>query len=165
MLMRRMPSRPGGRGQGWRGIALALVLCAVVYGFWKNTERQMEVIGQRGSVMDETGSLDKDELEKLRELAAALKENYGVKTLVTVVKDEILWPKEGGAALELFIAVAPARKEAVLSFSPLLRRGLGEEFCYNLQHDVLEAKLREGKVFEALSESLSRIWRQLGSIS
>lgn len=165
MLLRRAPSMPGGKGQGWRSIALVLVLCVVVYGFWKNTQHQMEVIGHRGTVMDETGALTKSELNELRELAAALKENYGVKTLVTVNQDEIIWPKEGGAALELFIAVSPKRKEAVLSFSPLLRRGLGEEFCYGLQHDVLEAKLREGKLFEALSESLNRIWHQLGSIS
>ena len=165
LSMKRMPPLSGGRGQGLRSIALVLVLCAVAYGFWKNSERQVELIGQRGMVMDDAGVLSRDELGKLRELALALKENYGVKTLVTTSRDEIVWPEEGAAALELFIAVSPSRKEAVLSFSPLLCRGLGEEFCYNLQHEVLEAKLREGRTFEALSESLSRIWHQLGSIS
>ncbi len=164
LSIKRMPPLPGGRGQGWRSIALVLVLCAVAYGFWKNSERQIELIGQRGTVMDDAGVLSKDELGKLRELTLALKENYGVKALVTVNRDEIIWPEEA-TALELFIAVSPSRKEAVLSFSPLLRRGLGEEFCYNVQHEVLEAKLREGRTFEALSESLSRIWHQLGSIS
>ena len=67
LRMRRMPSFPKGRGQGWRGMALVLVFCAVIYGFWKNTESQMELIGQRGTVIDETGTLSKDQLDKLIE--------------------------------------------------------------------------------------------------
>ena len=77
--MRSMPLLPKGNGRGWRGIALILVLGAALFGFWKNAERQMQIIGQRGAVMDEVGSLTGDQLDKLREMSAALKENYGVK--------------------------------------------------------------------------------------
>ena len=163
--MRRMPLLPKGNGRGWRGIALVLVLGAALFGFWKNAERQMQIIGQRGAVMDEIGSLTGDQLDKLREMSAALKENYGVKVTILVSKGEIEWPKSGEAPLELFIAVAPEHEEAVMSFSPLLRRGLDEEFCYKLQHEVLEAQVRDGQLFRALAESLTRLWQRLGAIS
>lgn len=153
------------RGRGWRSIALVLVMCAVVYGFWRNAENQIDVIGKRGAVMDETETLAKTELDTLREMAAALKESYGVKTTVLVSKDEIEWPKDGAASLELFIAVVPERKEVVMSFSPLLRRGLDEEFCYKLQHEVLQPQVNAGQVFQGLSESLTRLWQRLGAIS
>ena len=163
--MRRLPARPTGKGQGWRTVALALVLCAVVYGFWKNTENQMQIIGQRGAVIDEIGALNKEQLDNLREMTAALKKNYGVKTTILLAKDEIEWPKGGETPLELFIAIAPERQEMVMSFSPLLRRGLDEEFCYKLQHEVLGKQAREGQIFRGLSESLTRLWQRLGSIS
>ena len=165
LRMRRMPPLPKGRGQGWRGMALALVFCAVIYGFWKNTENQMELIGQRGAVMDETGTLSKDQLDNLREMAAALKDGYGVKTRIVISKGEIEWPKGGETALELFIAVAPDRSEAVMRFSPLLRRGLDEDFCYQLQHSVLNKLVGEGQIFQALAQSLTRLWQRLGVIS
>ncbi len=165
LSLRHLSSLPKGRGQGWRSIALVLILCGVVYGFWKNAERQIDVIGQRGAVMDETGSLDKDQLDKLREMVSALKETYGVKTVVLISNAEIDWPKGGEASLELFIAVVPERKEVVMSFSPLLRRGLDEEFCYNLQHEVLGAQVKNGQVFHGLAESLTRLWQRLGAIS
>ena len=165
LRMRRMPSLPRGRGQGWRGMALALVFCAVIYGFWKNAENQMELVGRRGAVMDETGTLTKDQLDNLREMATALKDGYGVKTRIVISKGEIEWPRGEGTALELFIAVAPDRSEAVMHFSPLLRRGLDEEFCYKLQHDVLNKLVAEGQVFRALAQSLTKLWQRLGSIS
>lgn len=165
LRMRRMPPFPKGRGQAWRGMALVLVFCAVIYGFWKNTESQMELIGQRGAVMDETGTLSKDQLDNLREMAAALKNSYGVKTLIVVSKGEIEWPRGEEMPLELFIAVAPERSEAVMRFSPLLRRGLDEDFCYQLQHDVLNKLLREGQIFQALAQSLTKLWQRLGAIS
>ena len=165
LRMRRMPPLPKGRGQGWRGMALALVFCAVIYGFWKNTESQMELIGQRGAVRDETGMLAKDQLDNLREMAAALKNSYGVKTLIVISKDEIQWPKGEEMPLELFIAVAPERSEAAMHFSPLLRRGLDEDFCYQLQHDVLNKLVSEGQIFRALAQSLTKLWQRLGAIS
>lgn len=165
LCMRRMPRLPRGKGQGWRSIALILVLGAALYGFWKNAEQQMQVIGQRGAIMDETDSLTNEQLDKLREMAAALKESYGIKVTMLISKDEIEWPKGGEAPLELFIAVIPERKEVVMSFSPLLRRGLDEEFCYKLQHEILAARVREGQIFRGLTESLTRLWQRLGSIS
>ena len=165
LSIRRMPLLPKGNGRGWRSIALILVLGAALFGFWKNAERQMQVIGQRGAVMDETDSLSAEQIDKLREMSAALKENYGVKVTILVSKGEIEWPAGGEAPLELFIAVAPESREVVMSFSPLLRRGLDEEFCYRLQHEVLETQVREGQLFRALTESLTRLWQRLGSIS
>ena len=165
LSMRRLPERPKGKGQGWRTVALVLVLCAVIFGFWKNTENQMQIISQRGAVMDEIGALTKDELNNLREMTAALKTNYGIKTTILLTSGEIVWPAGGEAALELFIAVAPNQQEVVMSFSPLLRRGLDEELCYKLQHEVLGAQVRAGQIFRGLSESLTRLWQRLGSIS
>ncbi len=163
--MKRLPPLPTGRGQGWRGIALALLLCAVLYGFWKNAENHLDLIGRRGMVTDETGSLSRENLDNLREMAAALKDSYGVNAMILVSKGDVEWPKAGKAPLELFIAVVPGEARAVIHFSPLLRRGLDEDFCYQLQHDVLDKLVREGHVFRALSESLTRLWQRLGAIS
>jgi uncharacterized membrane protein YgcG len=165
LRLQRFPPLPKGKTQGWRSMALVLILCVVTYGFWKNAERQMEVIGLRGAVMDEVGILSKEQLNDLREMVSALKENYGVKTSVLISKDDIEeWHKESSAPLELFIVVVPSRKEAAMSFSPLLRRGLDEEFCYRLLHEILEPQVREEQIFNGLAESLSRLWRRLGNM-
>ena len=142
------------------------ITCLDCAGKFEAAVRQMPgVVSASLNPMTGRLTLTGDQLDKLREMSAALKENYGVKVTILVSKGEIEWPKSGEAPLELFIAVAPEREEAVMSFSPLLRRGLDEEFCYKLQHEVLEAQVRGGQLFRALAESLTRLWQRLGSIS
>ncbi len=165
LSMRRMPPFPRGKGQAWRAFALVMVLCAVVWGFWKNTERQMDHILQRGLVVDETDTLNTDQLANLREMVSALKSTYGVKAAVHVFKEEIIWPEDSDSPLQVFLGVVPDKKEAVLSFSPLLRRGLGEEFCYQLQHVVLSGYVEKDDIFHGLAECLTRLWHRLGAIS
>lgn len=136
MRLFRLPRRDKkytGEETSWqrffRYIIIALLFCAVIWGFWLNNQRRMEMLKKPAPTrIDKTGSLDGDQERQLAEFVDAFRYTYGVD-LILSVSDEplpatLLTPEQ--RAGNLLLALSPRYFQVRLEAPPLAAHALGD---------------------------------------
>lgn len=119
--------------QALRFLLLIGVFGLVAWLFWQNTEKSMDAIQSRGTVWDQTESLDSDTRSVIREFATHFQDQYGIELKIHVTnepdaEDRDLDPKT------LLISVYPEREQVrivaprYLALDPGLLRYLETDF-------------------------------------
>lgn len=129
-----------------RMAGLMLVMGLVVFGFWKNSERNMERLNARFGLSDETGSLSPDEREHVQAFIAALRKNYGIEARVQITRERPKPPEPDGKTL--YVGLCPAEKSAVAQLPPLMARALGPDFARMLVDDHFPFHYAPGKSWQ-----------------
>lgn len=109
---------------------LLLVLGAVVFGFWKNSERNMERLNASLGLSDEVRGLSQDERDHVQDFIAALRKDYGLEARVQVARAGLTPPSADGKTL--FIGLCPEEKTALVQLPPLAASALGPDFARQL---------------------------------
>lgn len=156
-------SRASSQGSGSliRSLLLVLVFGACAWGFWVNSQRQIERLNARGTVWDETGGTSEEDRAAMRSIAGMFQKRYGLSVRVAIRKEGPLdaVPPDDKTIL---IAVAPGSGEADILVPPLVRRGLPPTFFDDLKKEILAPSLTRGTYEDGIIRALHRLWTALG---
>lgn len=143
----------------FRHVLLALLFCAVIWGFWMNNERRLNAV-KRGSAaftVDATGLLGEKELEKLALYQERFHQVYGLNLVVAVRKKPIetpfLAPGERGGTV--FIGLCPKARQALIELPPLVEAALGQSLAEHLRREHFLPYFNSGLWPEGLAEGLN----------
>ena len=150
------------REQLARSLLLIIVIAATAWGFWKNSERQIDQLNTRGSVWDEAQVLSDSEKAGLRDIVKLFKEHYGLTVLIHIRNGTIQPPSPDGKTI--FIGLAPSSGDAVVAVPPLVRRALPQGFLEKLEKGPLSQAMTVGEYEWGLTEALHQIWTVLGDM-
>lgn len=112
---------------------LFLVLGAVGFGFWKNSERQMERLNARYGLADEVKGLSDDERAQAQDFITALRKDYGIEARIQLTQGRSTPPAPDGKTL--FLGLHLEEKTAVVQLPPLVARALGPDFARSLEQE------------------------------
>lgn len=129
-----------------RMAGLMLVMGLVVFGFWKNSERNLERLNARFGLSDETKSLSPDEREHVQAFIAALRKTYGIEARVQITRERPKPPEPDGKTL--YLGLCPAEKTAVAQLPPLMARALGPDFARKLVEEHFPFHYAPGKSWQ-----------------
>lgn len=142
-----------------RGVGLVAVFGLAALLFSWHFERKARMIESQQSIWDQTGALSEKQKEFIRGFARSLKSGYGF--------DFRLWVRPGPAEapeprpMTAFLGVYPEAREVVVSFPPLLARGLGEGFVHDLSRTYFDGRWDDGSWPDGVSLALIGIWEKL----
>lgn len=145
-----------------RLMLLLAVFAAVGWGFWKNSERTMEMLEARGTVWDQTETLEQDQRKAIRDYAKLFENEYGLELKVHVVREELDMPALDSKTL--FLGVNLQERDVVLHFPPLVDKALPQ----GLRVDLVERfhpHIQDHTWPQAIVLTLRRIWDELGDVS
>lgn len=121
-----------------RALRMVLLVCvfgAVFWGFWGNSQRRLEELGRRSVLYDETGELTKADKEVLFARARVFQSVYGLRLNVRVhTKASSL---REATHHDIFLDIAPARGEVIVTLPPLLQRAAGERAIRDVEDAFL----------------------------
>lgn len=155
-IMARSP-----REQLVRSLLLIIVIAATAWGFWKNSERQIDRLNTRGSVWDEAQVLSDSDKTRLRDIVKLFKDRYGLAVLIHVRREKIVAPSQDDKTI--FIGAVPSSGETCIMVPPLVRRALPQGFLENLEKDPLGLAIQAEACEYGLTETLHQIWVALDS--
>ncbi len=158
----RLNIAPRGRTPGekfLRSIGMVVVFAAVAYAFWLNTQNTMERLQARNALWDETGIMNKQELDYLKGFTRSMRERFGVKTVIQVRKTRITPPEADNK--EVFIGLCPPEKQIVLQFPGLIRHALGPDFIAYLRDKHFKNSFSDKGWISALQTAVAMIWEKL----
>ena len=150
------------KGRALRVLLLAGVFAAVLWGFWSNSQRRLEDLGRQNVLHDATGEITKAEKEALFAKARFFQTAYGLALKVQVHK--------GSSALreatprDIFLDIAPARREVILTLPPLVRRAVGEGFVTKVE-DAFIPYFEAGTWKKALPAVLDILQTKMDEVS
>jgi hypothetical protein len=142
------------------GILFAIVL----WGFWMNSERQMErVILRAATQIDSTGLLARDQEEQVLRYAQRFFEAYGLKLQVEI-KNEPLSDKKARAAGSVYLGLNPAAGEALFYAPPLVAAALGEDLIRQVREEHFQPYFAAGNWPEGLAAALNLLSTNLDKV-
>ena len=144
------------REQLVRSLLLIMVIAATAWGFWKNSERQIDRLNTRGSVWDEAQVLSDSDKTALRDIVKLFKDRYGLTVLIHIRKERIVQPTPDDKTI--FIGAVPSSGEVLIAVPPLVRRALPKGFLEKLEKDPLPWAMEAGAYERGLAETLHQIW-------
>lgn len=147
------------REQLVRGLLLVIVIAATVWGFWKNSERQIDRFNTRGTVWDETQTLSDSDKAELRDIAKLFKDRYGLTVLIHLRKEKLVPPAADDKTI--FIGAIPETGEVLITVPPLVRRSLPPDFIKKLEKEPLPQAMQSGAYEQGLAATLHQIWAVL----
>ena len=126
--------------------ALLLVVGAVVLGFWKNSERNMERLNASLGLSDEVLGLSADERDHVQAFITTLRKDYGIEARVQVSRSRPTAPEPDGKTL--YLGIGPEEKTAVVQLPPLVARSLGPDFARQLEQEHFPFYFAPGKSWQ-----------------
>lgn len=126
-----------------RMAGLMLVVGLAVWGFWKNSERNMERINARAGLSDEIHGLSPDQRAHAQAFITALRKDYGIEARVRISETPQAPPEADGKTL--YIGLCPAQKAAVVQLPPLMAGTLGPDFIRTLTEEHFPFHYQPGK--------------------
>lgn len=142
-----------------RLVLLIAVFSGVAYAFWLNTERTMQRLATRGTVYDQTETMQKAEKKALRDFAGLFKDEFGLQLKFYVVTEAVSLPELDGKTI--FMGVNPATGQVLVDFPPLVRKALGDELMYRLQNEFIPARLESHGTARSLLDATALVWNKL----
>lgn len=158
----RDTTRESPKGRLLRMLLLAGVFALVLWSFWSNSQRRLEDLGRQGALRDATGEFTQAEKEALFARARFFQSAYGLTLKIHVHK--------GSSALreatprDVFLDIAPARREVILTLPPLVRRAVGEGFAAKVE-DAFIPYFEAGTWKEALPAALNLLQTKMDEVS
>lgn len=158
----RDATRESPKGRLLRMLLLAGVFALVLWGFWSNSQRRLEDLGRQNVLRDATGEFTQAEKEALFAKARFFQSAYGLALKVQVHK--------GSSSLreatprDVFLDIAPARREVILTLPPLVRRAVGEGFVTKVE-DVFIPYFAAGTWKKALPAALDLLQTKMDEVS
>ena len=146
----------------FRVLAMILVLLAVIWAFWKNTDRTLDMIETRAAIYDQTGEMTDETKEFTRSFASSLREEFGLDFRLQVMNDALDPPELDQKTV--YIGLRPSWQESLVVFPPLVERALGQDFRLAIQEGVLQEGMQTGRWQGALVETLIMIYEGLTGI-
>ena len=145
-----------------RILLMGLILCAVIWGFWQNTEKQLKEINSRYSVLDEPPVLTLEERRGLQEMIDEFKSRYGTDVKMEIISTALQKPETERPVI--YLGINQETDEVLLTFPPLLRKVLGDGFAQKLIVEQITPRLAKKEYADALADSLRAIWLELGKL-
>ena len=145
-----------------RILLMGLILCAVIWGFWQNTEKQLKEINSRYSVLDEPPVLTLEERRGLQEMINEFKSRYGTEIKMEIISTALQKPETERPLI--YLGINQETDEVLLTFPPLLRKALGDGFAQKLIAEQITPRLAKKEYADALADSLRAIWLELGKL-
>lgn len=112
----------------FRYILIALLFCAVIWGFWINNERRMEMLKKPAPArIDNTGTLSDEQQGALASYADRFREVYGIALVLTIGDDpfpeDLLPPRERSGTM--LLGLSPRNNQVIFLLPPLAEAALG----------------------------------------
>lgn len=117
--------------RGLRPIFLAIVLAAVCWGFWTNSQRRMETIAMQGLFSDEADALTGEHRAVVLQHLLSFKKDFGIPLEVHIRKRPPALADHNPS--RMYLDVVPEVGRAYLFLPPLVRHAVGEEFVRDLE--------------------------------
>ena len=145
-----------------RVLLMLLIFCAVIWGFWQNTENQLKEISSRGNVWDEPAVLTPEERRGLQEMINEFKSRYGTDVRMDIIGTPLQKPKTERPLI--YLGIQQETGEVLVSLPPLLRKALGDDFAQKLISEQITPRLPQKEYADAMANSLRAIWLELGKL-
>lgn len=142
-----------------RSLALLLVLAAVVWAFYENNKRVVEMLNKDSAVYDETDTLDKDQRKFIVSFVRSLRSQYGLACKIQIFGGDFVPPEIDTKTM--YIGLAPSLRQVVLIFPPMMRSALGAEFIESLKTEHFLPAFQEGDWPSAIEIVLVEIFNKL----
>lgn len=155
-------ARESSKGRLLRMLLLAGVFALVLWGFWSNSQRRLEELGRQSVLRDATGEFTQAEKEALFAKARFFQSTYGLALKVQVHKEPSALRE--ATPRDIFLDIAPARREVILTLPPLVRRAVGEGFITKVE-DIFIPYFEAGIWKKALPAALDVLQTKLDEVS
>jgi len=147
----------------FRSLALVLVFAAVIWAFYENNKRVVDVLNQEGAVYDETKTLDTSQKKFIVSFTRSLQDEYGLDCKIQIFGGDFVVPNLDGKTM--YMGLAPSIGEVKLRFPPMMRKTLGKDFIESLKTTFLLPSLKEGDWPMAIQEVLMEIYKKLEQLN
>jgi hypothetical protein len=147
------------------GLVLVVGLCG--WGFWANSQRQMDRLNSRLGLGDQDKLLTEPQRMQVQAFITTLRQRYGIEARVQVTSAAPLppSPEDKDAGKTLFIGLSPTQKIAVVTLPPLVDRALGPDFARQLAEEHFPFYFTPGKNWQkGLLLALDLIETRLASL-
>jgi len=113
----------------FRYVLIALIFCAVVWGFWLSNERRVEMMKKPSAPrIDSTGTLSDEQQSALASYADTFQEVYGITLVLTVsnepLPDGLLQARDRPGTM--LLGLSPKNNQVLLETPPLIEAALGQ---------------------------------------
>lgn len=115
----------------FRPFFLLIIVLAVCWGFWNNTERRIDLIVGQSLFSDETQTVSAAQRDELVELLKTFKRDFGVSLEVHVRKKPP--PLNAGDTSKLYFDIVPSQGRVYMTLPPLVRHAVGPEFIRDME--------------------------------
>ena len=145
----------------FRIVLIGLLFTGVLWGFWMNSERQMNRVMQNAAPrIDATGTLSPAQLELLQTYGLRFFAEYGIRIQVEV-RNSALSEAQAKKTGSMYLGLNPQSGQALFYAPPLAAAALGEEFIRRLNQEHFSAYFAAGNWPQGLAEALSMISTRL----
>ena len=124
------------KGKVFRPVILMLILAAVCWGFWTNSQKRIEAIAVQGLFSDETGSVPAEQKERIQDLLKSFKKDFGVPLEMHIRKQPPGLDSKDSS--RIYIDIVPSQGRAYLSLPPLVRHAVGVEFIRDMERSFAQ---------------------------
>lgn len=139
------------------GLKSALVL---IWNQQRDRSASLEqAMHEDAALLDETGALDDATRRFVQRFAEGLERDFAQKAVIRVFRGEIVVPDLDNRTM--FLGLAPASRQVIVSFPPIMRRALGADFERKLMTEHFPPYFASGDWPLGLKTALIRIWRTL----
>lgn len=119
----------------FRYVIIALLFCAVIWGFWLNNQRRMEMLKKPVSAsIDSTGSLNTEQERQLSEFQEQFRRAYGIPLSIHVGRARDIADALRSEPDSVRIGIAPDSAQVIFDVPPLAAAALGEPLTLYLRH-------------------------------
>jgi hypothetical protein len=151
----------------FRYILISLLFCAVIWGFWINNERRMEMLRKpAAAALDSTGTLSGEQERSLAAFQERFGKVYGINLVIVIRPEPFPEPYLTGSerAGTIFLGLCPPNRQVVLEMPPLAEASLGGTLAGYLREEHFEPFFIAGNWPEGLVQALNIMTRQLDSV-
>lgn len=142
-----------------RTLAMLLVVLVVMWAFYKNNENVLERVQKTRTVWDETGQMNRDDIDFLRGFVKSLKDTFGLNCQIQIFKGDVVVPEVD--AKTLYVGLSPARRQVVMEFPALMRPALGAPFMDSLRDEHFAQAFDDNEWIRELKIAMTMIWSRL----
>ncbi|MEF2145424.1 MAG: hypothetical protein V3573_08265 [Desulfovibrionaceae bacterium] len=144
-------------GADWQqGLKSALIL---IWNQQRDKSISLEEAAGEAPLVDETDGLDQTARAFVQRFAEALERDFGQTCRIRIFQDKVVVPDLDNRTM--FIGLSPSRGEALVSFPPMMRRALGQEFERDMMRTHFPAHFASGDWPLGLKTALIQIWQTL----
>lgn len=124
------------RGRVFRPVILMLILAAVCWGFWTNSQKRMDSIVGQALFTDETQSVSAAQKEEIQDLLKNFKKDFGVPLEMHIRKKPPALAAQDTS--RMYIDIVPSQSRAYLFLPPLVRHAVGQAFIQDMERSFAQ---------------------------